>query len=126
MQSKFYFAYYSQVPSAFKSKMKDKRVPSSFNKAWKIPKWTDAIDPQYDALVKRNMWAYVKLTSGMRPIPYVLYFHVKDTVGPVVSEICKARCCLRENFLVAYKDFDLEMLYVSVVKLETIRIFLEK
>jgi len=38
----------------------------------------------------------------------------------------KARCCLRGDKQVAYRDFDPEILYAPVVRHETIRVFIVK
>ena len=125
-QSAAYFAHYSQIPLALKAKTKDKRIPTSFSKACTNPNWAKAIDREYNALVKRNTWEYVKREPDMKPLPFIWNFRVKDTAGSLAEVLFKARCCLRGDQQIAYRDFDPENLYAPVVRHETIRVFLVK
>ena len=109
-----------------KAKSRDNRIPKSFAEACKISNWAEAIDREYNALVERGIWEYVKLTPDMQPIPYIWDFRIKDTAGSIATVIYKARCCLRGDFQIAYLDFDPTNLYAPVVRHETIRIFLIK
>ena len=85
IQSSSYFTHYIQNPTAFKTKRTDNRIPQKFEEACKIPKWADAIDREYNAMVERKTWEYVKLTPYRRPLPYIWNFPIKDTVGDIIK-----------------------------------------
>ena len=125
-RTKCYFTHYSNTPSAMKATKRDRRIPTSFKKACEIPKWAESIDREYNALVDRQTWKYVKWTADMKPIPFIWDFRIKDTVGSMAELLFKARCCLRGDKQVAYRDFDPEILYAPVVRHETIRVFIVK
>ena len=126
VQSKAYFAHYSQIPLSLKAAKKDKRIPKSFNDACTIPNWAQAIDREYNALVARDTWEYVERTPNMKPLPFIWDFRIKDTAGSLANVLCKARCCLRGDQQIAYRDFDPDNLYAPVVRHETIRVFIVK
>ena len=44
----------------------DPNVPRSFNEACQYPRWCVAIDREYNALVRRRTWRYIRRQPGMR------------------------------------------------------------
>lgn len=124
--SSCYFIHYCQTPTSLKAKTRDIRIPKSFDSARIIPFWAEAIDREYNALLERQTWTYIRRTSDMKPIPFIWDLRIKDTVGSDVSVLYKARCCIRGDKQVAYRDFDPENLYAPVVRHETIRMFIAK
>lgn len=62
----------------------------------------------------------------MQPVPFTWDFRIKENPGTEVPVLFKARCCLRGDKQVAYRDFDPETLYATVLRHETIRILLTK
>ena len=125
VQSKCYFSHYTQIPTALKVS-KENRIPQTFQEACRITNWANAIDREYNSLIDRSTWEYVKIKPHMKPIPFIWNFRIKDTVGSTDELLYKARCCLRGDKQVAYRDFDPETLYAPVVRHETIRIFIVK
>ena len=92
----------------------DHLLPRSFAEACQDPKWCDAIDREYQALCKRNVWDYVPASTATKIIPFTWVFRLKpiDTSGAVLH---KARCCARGYiFKSAYLDFDPNALYTPV------------
>lgn len=123
--SQCFFTHYCHRSVAFKTKIKDYRLPRSFREACEIPSWAEAIDREYNALVDRGTWTYIDQTPDMDPLPFTWNFRVKDvSVGNGL--LCKARCCLCGNLQQAFRDFDPENLYAPVVRHETIGMFLAK
>lgn len=98
-------------------------MPNSFSEACTIPKWAEAIDREFNALEERNTWTYIPYAASMSPLPYIWDFRIKDTFG-AYGLIYKARCCLRGDKQVAYRDFDPENLYAPVARHESIRMLL--
>lgn len=45
-------------------------LPRSFATACADPKWEMAIDREYDALVRRGTWTYIRRTPSMHPAPF--------------------------------------------------------
>ena len=109
-----------------KPKSRDNRIPESFVEACKIPNWAEDIDREYNAMVDRGTWEYLKLTPDMQPIPFIRDFRTKHTAESIAPAFYRARCSLRGAFPIAYLDFDPINLYAPVVRHETIRIFLIK
>lgn len=58
----------------------DHRLPRSFKEAIKDKRWCEAIDREFNALVKRNTWTYVKRESYMLPLPYTWIFRLKTVL----------------------------------------------
>ena len=60
------------LPSFLNAKKKkfDPNVRTSFEIACQYPGWRAAIDREYNALVQRGTWSYVKQERGMNPVPY--------------------------------------------------------
>lgn len=73
----------------------DPCVRRNFAEACQYPGWSKAIDGEYNALVSRDTWEYVRLQPGMRPVPYTWVFLVKplDAEGKKFME--KTRCSWR-------------------------------
>lgn len=67
-------AYRIPLVAAFKTK-RDQRLPRSFAEAVRSKSWRDAIDREYNALVKRQTWIYIRREPHMHPLLYtwVLY-----------------------------------------------------
>lgn len=70
----------------------------------------------------RGIWAYIDQTLNMDSLPFTWRFYVKDVSIENVS-LCKARCCLCDNLQPAFRDFDPDNLYASIVKQGVILIF---
>lgn len=121
-----YFAHYSNIPIAMKTKIRDPRIPSTFAEARKIPQWATAIDKEFNALNDRETWRYIPRTDDMKPLPFIWDFRIKDTHGSLASYLCKARCCLRGDKQLQHRDYDPLSLYAPVARHETIRMFLTK
>ncbi len=75
-----------------KKKKSSLNVPRSFAEACQYKWWSDAINCEYNALVKRGTWSYVKRTPDMKPVPYTWVFKQKplDTEGKKFIE--KSSC----------------------------------
>lgn len=125
-QSKCNFIHHCQHPTVINAKHTGNHIPSSFNEAYKIPSWAKAIDREYNALVEIITWYYVTITPEMKPLPDTWDFKIKETVGSVVSELHRARCCIGCNHQVAYRDFHRNEVYAPVARHGKIRIFLVK
>ena len=73
-KSKCYFTHYSQTAFAMKANKKDRRIPTSFTEACKIPEWANAIDREYEALVNRETWTYVPKSTRHETSPISVGF----------------------------------------------------
>lgn len=51
----------------------------------------------------------------MQPVPFTWDFGIKENSDTDVPVLFKARCCLRGDRQVAYRDFDPETLYSPFV-----------
>lgn len=120
------FSHYSQAPMPSKLETTGKIVPKNFHQACQFPQWREAINREYNALVDRKTWTYIKYTPDMEPLPFIWDFRIKEAPGSDISILYKARCCLRGDKQVAYRDFDPNNLYAPVVRHETIRMLLAK
>jgi len=107
-----------------KKKKFDPNVPRSFDNACQYPGWRKAIDREYNALINRGTWSYVKIEPGMNIVPYTWVFKVKplDAEGRKFME--KARCCLRGDQQLAYVDYDPTNIYAPVASHDSIRMLL--
>lgn len=124
IQSDCYLPNYRQISTAMESKAKDTTIRTTFDQACKIPKWAEAIDREYKELVDRQTWKGVKPIDDMHPIPFVSDFRIKDTVGYIVSEICKSRCCLNGDQQMEHRAFAPYKMYALILKHSTIRLFI--
>ncbi len=61
----------------------DARVPTSFEEACQSPEWAAAIDREYNALIRRNTWTYVRPSAEMNIIAFLWIFRLKllDALG---------------------------------------------
>ncbi len=82
------------------------------------------MDREYNALVKRNTWSYVKPQHGVKHVLCTWEFKKKtlNAEGPKFLE--KARCCLRDDQQLAYVDYDPKNLYAPVASHDAIRFLL--
>ena len=62
----------------------------------------------------------------MKPLPFLWDFSINYTAGSIAEIIYKARCCLRGDKQITYRDFDPKLLYAPVVRHETIIVFIVK
>ena len=102
----------------------DPNVPTSFAKACEYPGWCTAIDREYNSLVQRKTWRYVKYKPGMKPVPFTWVFKLKQLDAEGKKFLEKARCCLRGDRQQEYVDFDPNALYAPVASHESIRMLL--
>ena len=105
-----------------KKKKYDPNVPKNFSEACEYPGWCKAIDREYNALVQRNTWRYVKRTSDMKPVPFTWVFKSKQIDSEGKKFLEKARCCLRGDRQKPDIDFNPEALYAPVATHESIRV----
>jgi len=112
------------IAYSIKKKRKDFSVPSSFAKACEDPNWCDAIDREYNALVKRNTWTYIRRTPEMKPVPFTWVFKLKQIDGDGKRFLHKARCCLRGDKQTPFVDFNPDNTYAPVAAHETIRLLI--
>lgn len=112
--------------AALKSKRTDHRIPINFSEACYNKSCAAEIDREYDALVNRGTWKLIPLENGMKPVPFLWDFKIKEAPGTSTPLLHKARCCLRGDKKQPYLDFDPKMLYAPVARHKTIRMLLAK
>lgn len=114
-----------QNPSVFVSNKtsKDPSLPRSFSRACEDPAWAEAIDREFNALVRRQTWKLIPRTPDMRPVPYTWVFKLKplNTNGHMLH---KARCVVRGDQQKAFVDYDPFDIYAPVAAHETLRLLL--
>jgi len=115
---------YPEAFSVSKKTRSDPTLPRSFNEACRYPPWCAAIDREYNALVDRGTWTYVRRQSSMKPVPYTWVFKKKplDAIGKLFME--KARCCLRGDRQLAHFDYDPSKTYAPVASHDAIRMLI--
>lgn len=69
-------------------------LPVSFDDTCSNSNWPAAIDREYNALVHRNTWKYVKITNNMLPILLKWTFRAKQIDDTQNNFLYKARCVL--------------------------------
>lgn len=98
--------------------------PVSMNEAMKRAdwnKWKDAIDGEYNALVKNKTWTACDLPRNRQAISCKWVFKLKRTAH---GEIDKYKARLVARGFTQKKGFDYEETYSPVIKLTTLRILL--
>lgn len=108
------------------SKLRDKRIPASFDAARHIPDWAEAINRAFNALVRRGTWEYVHRTPQMYVLSYTWNFSIKDAPGQHVKLLHKAECCLRGDKQRPYFDFHSYEVCAPVARLDAIRCIIAK
>lgn len=58
------------------------------------------------------------IKKEMKPEPFAWGFRIKETPGAPIPVLEKARCCLRGDKQVPYRDFDPDALYAPVARHE--------
>ena len=106
---------------ASKKQKIDPNVPRSFSESCKYKGWSDAIDREYNALVKQGTCSYVKRTHSMKSVAFTWVSKQKplDAVG--TKSIEKARCCLRGDRQMVYLDYEPMNVYAPVASHDSIR-----
>ncbi len=85
-------------------------LPTSFEDASQYPGWRSAIDREYNAVLRRRIWSYVKLQTGMTSV--LLRLKPLDADGKNLME--KDRCYVRGDRQLAYVDYDPYTIYAPV------------
>lgn len=99
-------------------------TPRSFNEACNNPDWADAIDREFDALIRRRTWILVPRARSMNVIRHKWVFRKKVIDAEGRQFLCKARCVARGDQQEAGLDFNPETLYAPVAAHESIRLIL--
>lgn len=120
-----FYTHFSQTLIVLKSKFRDGCIPHSFRKAYQYPLRAEAIDREFNAAFERGTWIYAGQISEMNPLPFPWTFRIKDASAKS-GILYKACCRLCGNHRKAFRDFDPENTYVSVVRHEIICIFSAK
>lgn len=89
-------------------------LPTSFESACQHPKWSEAIDREYNALIRRNTWKHIKRTADMNTEPFKLTFRGKKLDGNGTSFLYKAICVLHDDKQHEYIDYEPDQLYAPV------------
>lgn len=97
-------------------------TPRSFKEAVHSPAWREAIDREYQALLKRETWRFVHKTADMKPVPFTWVFKLQQLNKYGTGLLHKARCCIRGDKLQANIEYDPSNIYAPVVSHEAIRI----
>ena len=107
-----------------KKKKYDPIVPKIFSEACEYPGWCKAIDREYNVLVQRNTWRYVKQPSDVKPVPFtwVLKSKQKDAYGCKFLE--NASSWSRGDLNKHHIDFCPEALYSPVATHISIRVLI--
>lgn len=98
-------------------------LPTSFEAACADTKWAAAIDREYEALIRRGTWEYLKHTTDMCPAPYKWTFRANQIDDSGTNFLHKARCVISGDIQEPYQDFDPDNIYTPVATHETLRIF---
>lgn len=98
-------------------------LPTSFNQACKSKDWSAAIDREYNALIKRGTWKYVKSDPNHPPVPFKWTFRAKKIDSELLEFLFKARCVLRGDFQTEGIDFFQDEIYAPVASHPAIRLF---
>ncbi len=115
---------YLQSVGRLRKKKIDPKVPRSFAKACHFKGWSDAIDREYNALVKRGTWPYVKQALDMKLIPYTWVFKQNPLDAEGKKFIEKARCCLRGDRQMIFVDYEPMDVYAPVASHDSIRMLI--
>lgn len=100
------------------------QVPRNFKEACKSTEWAEAIDKEFNALVQRGTWTYVKRRQELHVIKHLWTFRLKLLDKHGYKYKCKARCVARGDEQEAGIDFQPESLYAPVATHEGIRLVL--
>lgn len=120
-----FFTHQCRPSIIHKTKVKDERLPWSFQEAWNNSSWAEVIDGEYHGRIDCGTCMYIERKPEIKVLPYTWNFRIKDgSSGNVI--LFKARRCLCGNLKLAYHDFEPNNLLAPVVEHETIRMFLAK
>lgn len=90
------------------------RLPRNFNEACPEQNWAAAIDREFQALEDHKTWKWIQLNEIMKPLPLTWNFRIKETSRADAPLMYNARCCLRGDEQVVYRDYDPEALCAPV------------
>lgn len=68
--------------------------------------WSDAIDREYNALLKRETWLYVKQAKDMNVLVATWIFRIKPFDCHGKQALYKARCRVRGDQQIKIRDYD--------------------
>ena len=113
-------------PLAFVSKktLADSTLPRSFKEACQDAEWKEAIDREFNTLVKRDTWKLVPFQPGMKPVTFTWAFRKKPLDVEGKRFLKKARCCLRGDKQKPFVDYDADTIYAPLASHETLRLLL--
>lgn len=99
MSSITFEAYASQLKShsSYHSIRDGSPLTTFFESAYQHPKWSDAIDRKYNALLNRNTWTNIKKTEEMKPFSFKRTFRAKQPDREGKRFLCKDRCVIRDD-----------------------------
>ena len=78
-----------------KKKKADPNVLRSFGNLCQFKECSYAIDCEYNSLVKRGTWSYIKRKADMKPVPYTWLFKQKPLDAEGKKFIDQARYCVQ-------------------------------
>lgn len=93
--------------------------PTSVKQALQDPQWTDAMQLEYDTLVKNGTWTLTPLPPQRQAIGCKWVFRIKQNPDGTLNK-CKARLVAKGFHQIHGKDF--KETFAPVVKLATIKI----
>lgn len=74
-----YFLHHTHTPWKLKVRFIDPNLLRKLLKACTTEAWANAIDGEYDALLERIIWTYIKKMNDRITIPFVWDSRIKDT-----------------------------------------------
>ncbi|KAH9293226.1 hypothetical protein KI387_041571, partial [Taxus chinensis] len=93
--------------------------PENVREALSQPQWKEAMDTEYDSLMKNQTWELVDLPIGKKPIGCKWVFKTKYKVD---RSIDKHKACLVAKGYAQKEGIDYEETFAPTVKIKTIRI----
>ncbi|GJR36964.1 ribonuclease H-like domain-containing protein [Tanacetum coccineum] len=90
----------------FVTQLNKKHEPKSFLEASKYPHWTDAMNQEMDALLRKRTWEIVELPKGRKSIGKGIDY--EDTFSPVVKMVI-VRCLLNIDVSMSWPVFQLDV-----------------
>ncbi|GJV48130.1 ribonuclease H-like domain, reverse transcriptase, RNA-dependent DNA polymerase [Tanacetum coccineum] len=95
--------------------------PRNYNEAKLKPQWLKAMKTELESIVKNNTWKLVPLPKGVVPIGLKWLFKIKRNVNGLIM---KYKAQLVAKGYVQQPWIDLDKVFASVARLETIRLLI--